>query len=251
MLAGGYTNFTVRATFTPPVHLSQLGHSQSFGSVVLKYAPPFMATDPTQTLSVQRQVIEADALVLLSGSTIPAIAAVLAKFPNLQIPKLIHHDKGRDVLWMTDLGDTLTLSNYLTSDPPAQEIEQIATALGEFLAELFLATRNPSAEALSHVYSNGSAEAHSFLISAVTKVLTGAGISDAAVLTERVERSLRNSGNVEPCLGMVDFWPGSILIDAHGNCGLVDWEYFGLSSASNELGMLGESLFSLTSGIRH
>lgn len=250
VLTGGYTNITVRATFTPSIHLSLLGHPQSFDSVVLKYAPPFLAADPTQTLSVQRQVIEADALVLLSGSAIPAIAAVLAKFPNLQIPKFIHHDKERSVLWMTDLGDTLTLFDYLTSDPPIQEIEQIGTALGEFLAELFLATRNPSAEALSHVTSNSSAEVHLVLISAVTKVLTGAGIGDAELLAERVERSLRDSGNVEPCLGMVDFWPGSIIIDARGNCGLVDWEYFGLSSASSELGMLGKTLPSLTFGIR-
>lgn len=240
VLAGGYTNVTVRATFTPPIHLSQLGHSQSFGSVVLKYAPPFLATDPTQSLSVKRQVIEADALVLLSGTAIPAIAAVLEKFPNLQIPELIHHDKERSVLWITDLGDTLTLFDYLASDPAAQQIEQIATALGEFLAELFLATRNPSAETLSHVSPDSSAEAHSLLISAVRKVLTGADMSDAEQLAARVECSLQNGNTVEPCLGMVDFWPGSILINAHGNCGLVDWEYFGLSSASGELGMLGE-----------
>jgi len=44
---------------------------------------------------------------------------------------------------------------------------------------------------------------------------------------------------------MVDLWPGNILIDSDGNVGLVDWEYFGLSSAGSEIGMLGEPLSAL------
>jgi hypothetical protein len=221
----------------------QFGQSRYFSSVVLKYAPPFMAADPTQPMSVHRQVIEAEALILLSGCSMPAISEVLSKFPTLRIPEFIHHDSERNVLWMTDLGETQTLSQYLTSDPPLHDIERIATTLGEFLAELFAATRNPSIDTLSLV-SNPShtAETYSFLVSTTKKVLTTAGITNAELLAERVNRALQSNGTVEPCLGMADLWPGNIIIDSHRNVGLVDWEYFGLSTASSELGMLGERL---------
>jgi thiamine kinase-like enzyme len=80
------------------------------------------------------------------------------------------------------------------------------------------------------------------------KVLATAGIANAELLTERVNQALQSNGTVEPCLGMVDLWPGNILIDSHCNVGLVDWEYFGLSTASSELGMLGELLSALHRG---
>jgi hypothetical protein len=144
---------------------------------------------------------------------------------------------------MTDLGETQTLSEYLTSDPPLHDIERIATSLGQFLAEFFTATRDPSADILS-VVSNPShtTEIYSFIASVTKKVLTTAGIANADMLAECANQALQSHGTIEPCLGMVDLWPGSILIDSHGNWGLVDWEYFGLSSASSELGMLGEPL---------
>ena len=135
-LTGGLMNLTIRVSFTPPANLFRSGY---LSSAVLKHAPPFMAADPTQPMSVHRQVIEAQALILLSGCSIPAISEVLSKFPTLRIPKLIHHDAERHVLWMMDIGETQTLSQYLTSDPHVHNIERIATSLGAFLAELFRA----------------------------------------------------------------------------------------------------------------
>ena len=45
----------------------------------------------------------------------------------------------------------------------------------------------------------------------------------------------------EQCFGMVDLWPGSILV-GDSFLGLVDWEYAGKSSAGSELGMLSKSI---------
>src|SRR6202044_1559295 len=142
----------------------------------------------------------AEALGLLSGCSIPAISKVLSKFPNLRIPKLIHRDAERNVLCMTDLGEARTLSQYLTSDPPLDDIKRIATNLGQFLAELFIATRDPSADILSLVSNPGDT---SFLASVTKTVLTTAGIMNAELLAERVNRALQSNGKVEPCLGMV------------------------------------------------
>ena len=143
------------------------------------------------------------------------------------------------MLWMTDLGDTLTLSDYLASNPPSSttDSERIAAHLGEFLSEFFSATRDPSDDVLPSV--THTEETYSFLASVTKKVLEKAGNKDVERLAERVSEGLKSSGSVEPCLGMVDLWPGSILIDSRGDCGLVDWEYFGKSTASSELGMLG------------
>ena len=237
-LHGGLTNFTIRATFTPPAPFSKSRH---LSSVVLKYAPPFLAADPSQPMSVRRQVVEAHALSLLSGGSIATISEVLSRFPTIRIPELIHHDTEQNVLWMTDLGDTLTLSDYLTRNPPSSTIERIAAHLGEFFAEFFSATRDPSDDILPPV--THTEEIYSFLASVTKKVLEKAGNMDAERLAERVSEGLKSNGSVEPCLGMVDLWPGSILIDSRGDCGLVDWEYFGRSTASSELGMLGTVIF--------
>lgn len=240
-LRGGLTNLTVRATFTPPAILDPSQFSQSrhpsLSSVVLKYAPPFIAADPSQPMSVRRQVVEAQALSLLSGDSIAAISQVLSKFPTVRIPELIHHDTEKNVLWMTDLGDTMTLSDYLASDPPSSNIERIAAHLGEFFSEFFSATRDPSDDILPPSIHN--AETYLYLASVTKKVLTEAGHTDPERFAERVSEGLKSTGNVEPCLGMVDLWPGSILIDSRNDCGLVDWEYFGRSTASREIGMLG------------
>ena len=78
-LLGGLSNFTVRATFTPPAQFRQ---SRILSSVVLKYAPPFFAANPTQPMSFQRQVVEAQALTLLSGGLIASVSQVLFRFPH-------------------------------------------------------------------------------------------------------------------------------------------------------------------------
>jgi hypothetical protein len=70
--------------------------------------------------------------------------------------------------------------------------------------------------------------------------------AEALVLSERAGNALCAKAEAEDvCLGMVDFWPGNILVELgeFGRCGLIDWEYFGLTSASSELGMLRKLLF--------
>ncbi|KAI0245295.1 kinase-like domain-containing protein [Lactifluus subvellereus] len=246
-LTGGVTNLTVRASFTPAITLTQFGASASseepLESVVLKYAPPFLPSDPTQPMSIYRQVIEAKALDILSGSTVPALCTLLEKFPTLRIPKLIHHDTEKNVLWITDLGNAKTLSDHLITSnslpTPDNHLQEIATILGQFLPELYLSVRDPQPETLS-VLSNPNRTVETFtLLATMTKsILVSADAPDADALSVRVERALQRIGTVEPCLGMCDLWPGSILIDTQGNCGLVDWEYFGLSGAGSEMGML-------------
>jgi hypothetical protein len=235
-LSGGFTNLTIRATFQPVVRFQ----SRTIHTAVLKYAPPFALTDPDQPMSIHRQLVEAGALEILAGSTsFPALSALRAQFPAMHIPELIYHDTKHHVLWISDLGDTRMLSEYLESDPaPASgEIEHFASQLGAFIAGFHRATANPPPLPLFSLEDPLQPSDICEMLTNITKsVLISANLQDADTLAARACLELQDKGD-EVCLGMVDFWPANILIDREGHYGLIDWEYFGLANAASEIGM--------------
>lgn len=240
LLQGGVTNLTVRASFQPPVEYK----SHTLKSVVLKYAPPFIALIPTQPLFVARQAIEAEALRILGGSdVIPAIPELLGKYTGrVRVPHLVHHDVEYNVLWILDLGETSTLSEYLTStpSPPPSDIKGLATTLGSLFSELFAVTRDPAPDVVALLTRAHAGDTIGPILGTTKASLLDSGITDAEVLTARVEEALRDGGRQEQCIGTGDLWPGNILIDSAGRCGLIDWEYFGLSNTASEIGMFCE-----------
>ena len=245
VLTGGLINAAARASFTPPVDLTRFGHPQSVSSVVLKYAPPYIANTPSVPLSTIRQDIEARALVLLdpnSGSPLSA-SSLFTRYPNIKIPRFIHHDDEEHVLIMTDLGSVITIDEWLTQESPpfSEDIERIATDLGRFLGEFAIATSNPSVELLSLLQlPSNSGLLHQFdgySEENLKDVLQD--VPDIDVLTKRVEDAARDFRERNSCLGMVDLWRKNIVVDSEKNLCLLDWEVFGLSNASCELSLLG------------
>ena len=253
VLTGGLVNAAVRASFTPPVDLTRFGHPQSVQSVVLKYAPPYMASDPWVPLNTIRQDVEARALVLLdpnSESALPA-SSLFAKYPNIKTPRLIHHDFKERVLIMTDLGSSVvTIDDWLTQEPAPlpEDVERIAKDLGRFLGDFVIATNKPSVELLSHLQlPSNSALIHQlneYVVNNMKIVLRD--VPDVDVLTKRVEDATRDSWKMDSCLGMVDLWRKNIAIDSDNNICLLDWEQFGWSNASYEMSTLGILLFLLS-----
>ena len=251
ILTGGLLNAAVRASFTPPVDLTRFGHPQSVQSVVLKYAPPYMASEPWVPLNTIRQDIEARALVLLdpnSDSALPGVSSLFAKYPNVKTPRLIHHDFKERVLIMTDLGSSVvTIDDWLTQEPAPlpEDVERIAKDLGRFLGEFVIATNKPSVELLSHLrLPSNSALIHQFdefVVNNMKAVLWD--VPDVDVLIKRVEEASRYSRKTDSCLGMVDLWRKNIVIDSDKNICLIDWELFGWSNASCEMSQLGVFLF--------
>lgn len=248
-LTGGVVNATVRASFTPPVDLTQFGHSQSVPSVVLKHGPPYMATNPSWPVSPVRQDIEARTLVLLdpkSKSALP-VSSLFTKYPKVKIPRFIHHDNEEHVLIMTDLGSSVVkIDDWLTQEPPPnpEDVEHIAKDLGRFLAEFVTITGNePNAELLP-VLSNSVLidRFNLYALDTLKTILPSQGVPDAEILIKRVANVARDSRKTDLCLGMVDLWCNNIVIDSDMNVCLVDWEYFGLSNASCELSLLVQSL---------
>ncbi|KAJ7042101.1 kinase-like domain-containing protein [Mycena alexandri] len=235
-LTGGLTNVTVRATFSNPI--SSFNSSPPFTTAVLKHAPPYIAADPSQPMSVHRQVIEANALRYLAET--PAIRDLFAlEFPRLRIPRLIHHDTTANVLWITDLGESQTLSKFLATSP--SDAREIAVTLGTFAARLWEITAHPAPETLAlFAHTDGEGAPVDFLVSVALGVMVKGGVPDAEVLSARIRTAMEAKEKFEPCLSMVDFWPESFLIGVDESLGLVDWEYFGLSTPGAEIGMLGE-----------
>ena len=262
VLTGGLLNAAVRASFTPPVDLTQFGHLQSVQSVVLKYAPPYMASEPWVPLNTIRQDIEARALVLLDPnsepSALPVISSLFTNYPNVKTPRLIHHDFKERVLIMADLGSSVvTIDDWLTREPPPplEDVERIAKDLGRFLAEFVIATSKPSIEfqvLLSHLrLPSNSALIHQFdgyVVNNLKDVLQD--VPDVDILTKRVEDAARDSRKTDTCLGMVDLWRKNIVIDSDNNICLLDWEQFGWSNASCEMSLLGVFAFLSFSSFR-
>jgi hypothetical protein len=247
VLTGGLTNVAVRASFTPPVDLTRFGHPQSVPSVVLKYAPPYMISDPSVPCSTIRQDIEARALVLLdpnSASPLP-VSSLFTKYTNVKIPRLIHHDYEERVLIMTDLGSSaVTIDEWLAQEPPQaplpEDVERIATDLGRFLGEFVIATSNPNVELLSLLQLPSNSDSIQqyivYMVNNLKDVLRS--VPDVDVLTKRVEDAAKDFRKRDSCLGMVDLWSNNILINSDKNLSLLDWEYFGWSNASWEMGLL-------------
>jgi len=251
VLTGGLLNAAVRASFTPPVDLTRFGHPQSVRSVVLKYAPPYMISEPWVPLDTIRQDIEARALVLLdpnSESALP-VSSLFTKYPNIKTPRLIHHDYEERVLIMADLGSSVvTIDEWLTQEPAPlpEDVKRIAKDLGCFLGEFVIATSKPSVELLSFLQlPSNSALMHQFDGYVINKLKVALqGVPDVDVLTKRVEDAARDFRTTDSCLGMVDLWRKNIVIDSDNNVCLLDWELFGWSNASWEMTLLGVWSFS-------
>ncbi|KAJ7778673.1 hypothetical protein DFH07DRAFT_1033368 [Mycena maculata] len=160
-------------------------------------------------MSIYHQVIEATALRYLDDE--PEMRVLAARFPELKIPHLIHHDKA---------------ANFLTTSPPIPIVCENATALGAFKARFWEITANPTATTETVALLNRPDDK---------------GDPDAEVLSSRVKATMQAKEKLEPCLGMVDFWPGSIFIGPGSSRCLVDWEYFGMSTPGAEIGMFGKT----------
>ena len=240
----GVVNVTVRASFTPPVDLTQFGHPHSVLSVILKYLPPYVFSEQDLPLNTIRQDIEARALILLDSKSEPTLPAtsLFTKYSNIKTPRFIHHDPEKHVLIMTDLGSSaITIDNWLTQEPAPnpEDVERIAKDLGRFQAEFVIATSEPNVELLSLFPSNSGLIDILYEVDSLKAILSSHDVPDAEILIKRVEDAVRDFGKMDLCLGQVDLWRNNVLIDSDKNICLVDWEYFGLSNASCEMSLLG------------
>ncbi|WP_022836907.1 phosphotransferase family protein [Salisaeta longa] len=189
------------------------------GPVVVKHAPPHIASQPEVPLDPSRLTFEARALALFAPE---APLAALAT-PSLRPPRRLAFDAARHVLVMEDVQPTGALGEAL--DEPAATPARWGAALGRFLGALHRTTQGD--EALRERFWNEPVQDTRYNVQyiAITDILTRCGIPAAATLgasARALGRRLRTPGG---CLVMGDAWLPSFLVTRGGALRCIDWEF--------------------------
>ncbi len=186
-------------------------------SLILKYAPPYVATNPTIPLSPDRLAFEARALGLFSpGARFHALAS-----EAIRPPQLVHFDAGAHFILMEDIGagSDLAAATECGSTSPRTSHE-----LGTFIAKLHrhslcdstlqrsFDNRNVQGTRLKVQYLAAAKYARLVDVASVTRVGENAAALGHALLAPG------------RCLVMGDLWPPSVLV-GQGSLHLIDWEF--------------------------
>ncbi len=191
-------------------------------SIIVKYAPPYIAADPDTPLDPSRLNIEARCLEALgpSGSLSETGPA------SVRAPRALDVNEEPHVLVMEDLGDLPTLDRWLREQDP-NAVQDAAPILGDrlgaFIGELHAATH--AEEAFAERFDNRPMQEtrHAVQYQGVADMLDTGDVSDAAALGTRAERLGEELLEPGRCLTMGDLWPPSVLVEG-GELRLIDWE---------------------------
>ncbi|NBC05253.1 MAG: phosphotransferase [Bacteroidetes bacterium] len=204
-LSGGNINYVWRAK----------GKNQH---VIVKHAPPHIATNPDVPLSNSRIDFEARALATLNQD------GKLSEIATLKIrpPRLYSYDKERSLLIMEDLGDFTELDqSALISCSP----KKIGEQLGRFIGNLHRTTFRD--EEFYNAFNNSN-------IQRVRNQMQYQPAFDYIRIDDRklsveirkrrqdLGRRLLKKGK---CLVMGDLWPPSVSIIDSEEIRLIDWEF--------------------------
>jgi 5-methylthioribose kinase len=191
-------------------------------SVIVKYAPPYIAADPDTPLDPSRLTIEARCLEAL-GPDGP-LASVSG--PSVRTPRPLDVSDDEHVLVMEDLGDLPTLGRWLREQDP-DDVQRTAPTLGKrigtFIGTLHATTVDD--ESCADAFNNRPMQEtrHAVQYQGVADMLERGGVADADELGARA--TALGAALMEPgrCLTMGDLWPPSVLV-AGDTLHLIDWE---------------------------
>ncbi|KDQ14127.1 hypothetical protein BOTBODRAFT_32916 [Botryobasidium botryosum FD-172 SS1] len=246
--SGGLCNVTVRAAPLPRFADPESSHNLGpFGiptnsSIVLKYAPPFVAiSGPSVPFSPRRQKIEAAALTYLQQ-----ISHITGADSAVVTPKLLHEDHENHVLILEDLGsDTVPIIKWLEDGPPISTVCSVGDRVGRFLAALHsqrLDTK-PATTALLEIESAqvDPSSVYSKIASKFVANLAGAryGEVDVAALRSLTRAVVEDKSMNDTTFSHGDFWSASILVNKDASVvGIIDWEWAGLAKPLRDMGVL-------------
>jgi 5-methylthioribose kinase len=191
-------------------------------SVIVKYAPPYIAADPDTPLDPSRLLIEARCLEALGpGGRLADVTGTAVR-----TPRIVAVSEDPHVLVMEDLGDLPTLNRWLRGHG-AEEIRDAAPALGDrlgsFLGDLHAVTCDDETYARAFVNRPMQETRQAVQYQGVAGMLETGGVADADELGARAEAL--GAALLEPgrCLTMGDLWPPSVLVEGT-RLRLIDWE---------------------------
>jgi 5-methylthioribose kinase len=191
--------------------------AEPLGSVIVKHAPPHVASAPEIPLSPARLAFEHSALCALA----PGGALGGAFGMRVRVPRVLGADLASAVLVLEDFGALPDLATALAARP---SLAGSLHGLGEALAGLHV--RSAGRAHLAAVFDNADVQATRLRVQyePVGRWLAEADVADASALGARAAalgRALRAPGR---CLTMGDLWPASVLASGGDLC-LIDWEF--------------------------
>lgn len=203
-------------------------------SVVVKVAPPWVATQPEVPLDAERIRFEARALEALAHhGTLSGVCTGTAG-----VPELLDFDATRRVIIMEDLTPCSALADRLATACPTTA----ADALGSFIGRLHRCSLGDSR--LAPMFFNAAIQRARLdtQYAAVSEWLQRAGVADAERLGARAIELGRRLCQPGRCLVMGDLWPPSVLIGHAEAVRLIDWEFVTFGNPAQDLAHLAAHL---------
>lgn len=200
-------------------------------NLIIKHAPPYIASNPEIPLSAERIDFEARALALFS----PSGQFHSLTSQNIRPPELLHFDSGKSVLIMEDLQGFAPLDE---ESPKEIDPNKIGDQLGKFIGQLHAASLGDSE--LRETFNNAAIQETRYAVQ-YEPAHQFANIDDVSdeekeeirKRTQKLGQALLKPGK---CLVMGDLWPPSALVRNDNEIRLIDWEFVHYGRPLQDLG---------------
>ena len=207
-------------------------------SVVVKHAPPHIASAPSIQLDDSRIIFEARALEAFGQNG----AFNQLQTDSIRPPRLMVRDDNMHSLILEDIGDGVDLAVWLSH--AASSDYSFAAFLGKFIGSLHKTSFNN--EDLKNSFNNVSIQQTRKQVQydVIGSLCEEANLKDAKLLGEQA-RSL-GSRLLEPgmCIVMGDLWPPSIRVTPNG-IRIIDWEFVHFGNPAQDIAHLAAHLWML------
>ena len=186
-------------------------------SLIIKHAPPYIASNPDVPLSSERIHYEANALKLFE----PAGMLNSLASDSIRPPALEYYNREQSLLIMEDVGDLPELQTKIKDSATATTISKI---LGRFIGEIHKRTFRSSK--LKEYFDNHDIQQTRNKVQ-YQPAADYAGEVDKSnneelkFRTQKLGQELMQTGR---CLVMGDLWPPSILVK-NDKLRIIDWEF--------------------------
>ncbi|MEZ4700979.1 MAG: phosphotransferase [Rhodothermales bacterium] len=205
-------------------------------SVIVKHAPPHIASAPEIPLDPHRIEIEGRCLELLGpGGALERIATDAAR-----PPRLLAMDAEAHRLAMEDVGDAPHLGVWL--EEAGNAAGQAGAHLGAFIGALHRETAGDTA--LRADIDNRSIQETRLQVQyrAIGAILNRCGVADAEALGAEAEALGERLLRPGRCLVMGDLWPPSVLVTPAG-LRVIDWEFAHFGNPAQDVAHLAAHLW--------
>ena len=226
LLTGGYLNFVWRVRGRPE-------------PVIVKHAPPYIATKPDVRLDPHRMDIEARSMTAF-GPDGPLEGIGNA---NIRPPRLLDFDEPNHIMVMEDIGECPDLGTWLHQWPrPECSDADVGQLVGEFIGALH--GRTFADPQLAKEFDNSSIQQTRLSVQyrVISDLCQKAGLPDADELGRRALAFGELLQEPGVCVIMGDLWPPSIRVTSDG-LRLIDWELAHFGRPSQDVGHLTAHLW--------